>query len=228
MDWRLILLALIVAACTVWVVVWYVTQPAGSSSVVSITSTIKDGKTQFDSPANLPRSFNQDPGAAFSYACWVKLNNFTYRYGEPKCIFNKGPADLSSMCPALFLDATTNAFIVKLDTYGGTEVVPVSNIPAQKWVHVAIAVAQDSMDIYINGTLYLHNSLVQLPKQNSDTVRTGIAGGFDGQIAALQYYPYLLDPSSVKSIMASTPQADPNSVGTLPPYFDTSFWVNHY
>ena len=227
MDSRLILLTLIVAACTMWLVVSYIRQPKTTSTVVSITSTVKDGKTQFDSSADLPRSFNQDPGAAFSYACWVKLNSFTYRYGEPKCIFNKGPADLTSMCPALFVDETTNALIVKLDTFGGTEVVPVSNIPAQKWVHVGIAVAQDSMDIYINGTLYLHHSLVHLPKQNSDTVHTGIAGGFDGQLAALQYYPYLLDPASVKSIMASTPQADPNSVGTLPPYFDTSFWVNH-
>jgi hypothetical protein len=226
MDWRIIVLALVVAAGTVFAIVQWVRSPP-TSSVITITDKIKDGKTQYDSNITIPRSFNQDPGAAFSYACWVKVNTFNYRYGEAKAIFNKGPADLSSMCPALFLDSTSNSLIVKLDTFGSTEVIPIGNIPAQKWIHVAIAVSQDAMDIYINGTLYLHHTLVNLPKQNSDTVHTGIAGGFDGQLASLRYYPYLLEPSSIASIMASTPQADPATSGTLPPYFGTSFWVNH-
>jgi hypothetical protein len=227
MDTRLVLLAIIVAVCTMLAVFWWASRPANAHSGVGITSTIKDGRTQFDSNLDLPRSKDETRGITFSYACWIKVNDFSYRYGEPKVVFTKGPTDLTMMCPALLLDPNTNSLIVKIDTFGGTEILPIGNIPAKKWIHFAVAIAQDSVDIYVNGTLYLHHTLVNMPKQNAETVHTSIAGGFDGQIAGLTYYGYLLDPSSIKSIMGQTPQTDPTVDAPLPPYFGTDFWVRH-
>jgi hypothetical protein len=109
-----------------------------------IQSTILDGKSNIDSNVALPQSLNQDQGITFSYSCWIRIDDFTYRPGVQKVIFTKGPTDLSSSCPSLLIDGNSNTLLVKLDTFGATEVVPVSNIPAKKWLHVAIVVEQKS------------------------------------------------------------------------------------
>jgi hypothetical protein len=228
MDWAVILIAVVATLVTIYLVYRVVTNPPSlASNTLTILGPISDGKIATDSPIQIPKSFNQAQGMTFSYACWVMVNDFSYRYGAPKVIFTKGPIDLSSMCPALFLDATSNSLLVKIDTFGGTEVLPVGNIPAKKWVHVALGISQDSVDIYIDGNLYLHHTLTQIPKQNSETVHTSIAGGFDGSLAGLTYYNYLLDPSSIASIMSSPPTSAPTAAPSVPPYHDQSFWLSH-
>jgi hypothetical protein len=228
MDITTIAVAVVVAGAIVGIVMWYLkTYPTQGSTSTTIQSTIEDGKKTVTSKVHLPFSEGQKEGLAFSYTCWVKVDDFAYRYGEQKVIFNKGTENLSTMCPALLVDANTNSLIVKMDTFGGTEVIPISNIPAKKWIHVGLAVDQEAMNIYINGTLYLHHTLSQLPKQNNSAVSTGIGGGFDGKISGLQYYSYFMSPSDVKSAMASVPVADPSDIGSpLPPYFDISWWTS--
>jgi|LauGreSBDMM110SN_4_FD.fasta_scaffold65821_2 hypothetical protein len=191
-----------------------------------IQSTILDGKSNIDSNVALPQSLNQDQGITFSYSCWIRIDDFTYRPGVQKVIFTKGPTDLSSSCPSLLIDGNSNTLLVKLDTFGATEVVPVSNIPAKKWLHVAIVVEQKSVDVYINGVLHTHHSIVQIPRQNSGTVHTGINGGFEGKLANLIYYNYFLKPTDIPALMKNPPQADPSdSNAPLPPYFDISWWI---
>jgi hypothetical protein len=220
----------IVVAVVVIVVAFFYFKSQSNSPNITIQSSITDGKKQVNSNVALPNSVNQKEGMAFSYACWMKVDDFSYRYGKQKVVFTKGPEDLSSMCPALFVDANTNSLIVKLDTFGGVETIPIGNIPAKKWLHVVLAVDQDAIDIYINGKLYEHHTLMNIPKQNSDTVRTSVDGGFDGSIASLEYFNYLLKPADVASLAAQPPVPDmtvKDGVGTLPPYFDISWWTRH-
>lgn len=193
-----------------------------------LQNTAIDGKKQTDTAVALPQSYNQPQGIALSYTAWIKIDDFAYRYGEKKVIFTKGPSDLSSMCPALMIDGTNNSLLVKLDTFGAQEIIPISNIPAKKWLHLAIAINQEAVDVYVNGTLYTHHSLINLPKQNNSTVQIGVGGGFDGKVASLQYFNYFLTPSDVSSIMSTKPQIDVNDLGgPLPPYFDESWWTSH-
>lgn len=198
--------------------------PTGSSSVIQ--GAIQDGKTPIQSKHPMPRSRDQKEGLTFSYTCWVKVDDFSYRYGQPKVVFVKGSEDLKAACPALLVDGNTNAFLVKVDTFGVQETISIPNIPAKKWIHVAIAVDQDSVDVYINGLLHTHHSITQIPKQNNMPVHTSVSGGFDGKIANLEYFNYFMDPDAVRKAMASTPQPDPNDVaGPLPPYFDMTWWT---
>ena len=218
-------ISIVVAAAVVAFAYWYFST-ANTSSYTTIQSTIEDGKKSFESKQALPRSLDQKEGLAFSYTCWIKIDDFAYRYGQQKVVFTKGSPDLKTMCPALLVDGNTNSLLVKLDTFGGTETIPISNIPAKKWLHVAICVDQEAANIYINGTLYMHHSLTQIPKQNNSTVSTGVAGGFEGKLSNLQYYSYLLSPTEVKTAMASTPQPNPSDIGgPLPPYFDITWWT---
>jgi hypothetical protein len=217
----------LVAAVVLAVAYVYFSRTAAvPASSVAIQGVISDGKRAFSSTVALPPSLNQKEGLAFSYTAWVRVDDFAYKYGHPKVVFVKGAEDLSSACPAVMIDGTSNSFIIKLDTFGGQEVVPVGNIPAKKWLHLAITVDQDSVDVYVNGVLHTHHSLSQLPKQNRGAVHTGAGGGFEGKIAGLQYYSYLLTPAQVAASMGSPPQPDPNDVGApLPPYFDTTWWT---
>ena len=220
--------SIVVAVLVVVATYWYFSQPfTGSSSVIQ--GAIQDGKKPIESKHVMPRSKDQKEGLTFSYTCWLKIDDFSYRYGEPKVVFVKGSPDLKTACPALLVDANTNSLLVKMDTFGAQETISIPNIPAKKWMHVAIAVDQDSVDVYINGTLYTHHSIAQVPKQNNLPVHTSVAGGFDGKIANLEYYNYFMTTADVSKAMKSTPQPDPNDVGgPMPPYFDVSWWTGRH
>lgn len=197
-----------------------------SSTSNNLISSAIDGKRQFDSNLSIPVSVNQEEGLTFSYAAWLKVDDFSYRYGKEKVIFTKGPTDLSSMCPGVFLDANTNSLLVKVDTFGARETVVVSNLSAKKWFHLAIAVDQDSIDVYINGILYTHHSIPQLPRQNPGGVHVGVDGGFDGKISSLNYYNYFLKNTDVTSIMGNPPELDKNETSApQPPYYDITWWT---
>ena len=225
MDLTTIPISMVVAVAVVFAAYWYFSQPSTGSTGV-IQGPIQDGKKPIQSKHPISRSQNQPEGLTFSYTCWLKIDDFSYRYGSPKVVFVKGSPDLKTACPALLIDGNTNSLLVKMDTFGAQETISIPNIPAKKWMHVAIAVDQDSVDIYINGTLYTHHSIAQVPKQNNMPVSTSVGGGFDGKIANLEYYNYFMVASDVQKAMASTPQPDPNDVGgPMPPYFDISWWT---
>jgi hypothetical protein len=226
MDSSIIVVIFIAAAVGLYFWTVFRGTQASTTNNVTIQGTIEDGRKLTTSGVALPVSVNQKEGLTFSYTCWVLVDDFTYRYGEKKVVFVKGPEDLSSACPALLVDANTNAFLVELDTYGSRETIAIGNIPAKKWLHVAIAVDQDSVDIYINGIVHTHHTLTQLPRQNNDTVHTGIGGGFNGKIAGLQYYAYFMKPQDVLSSMKSTPTPGPgDATPAMPPYFDLTWWT---
>ena len=216
----------LVALAVIGVAYYLIKRNTAAGTVVVNPPT--NGTTEVNSNVALPRSVNQEKGLELAVATWVKVDNFAYRYGQPKVVFVKGSTDLSSMCPALLIDPETNSFLVKLDTFAGTEIVPIGNIPAKKWVHVAISVGQHAMDIYVNGKLYLHHTLINLPKQNDGTLHSGVGGGFEGQISSLQYFPYLLTPDQVSTLVSQAPKQAPTSqTDPVPPYFDSSFWTSH-
>jgi hypothetical protein len=219
-----IFVSIAVALLVVGGAYWYFSSRGVFSTATVIQASTEDGRKSYTSKKAIPRSTDQKEGLTFSYTCWVRIDDFAYRYGQPKVVFTKGSEDLKTMCPALLVDGNTNSLLVKVDTFGGTETIPIGNIPAKKWIHVAIAVDQDSIEVYINGNLYIHHSITQVPKQNNSTVSTGIAGGFDGKVSNLQYYEYLLTPENVRSSMANPPAGEKDNE-VLPPYFDASWWT---
>jgi hypothetical protein len=219
----------IVLTCFAFAVVYfgikyYFTTPNQDSSQV-LVSTVQDGKTE-SSGTGIKPSTNQK-GLEFSYVGWVFVDDFTYRYGEKKVIFTKGTPDLKIACPALVLDANTNSFLVYVDTYGTQEIVPVANITSKKWMHFAICVDQVSVDIYINGVLYTHHTMNQIPKQNESSLLISPGGGFQGKVGGLNYYPKLLNPSDVATLSVNPPKLGEETLGTLPPYFATRWWVKN-
>ena len=200
---------------------------ATTTSTQNLVSVIQDAKTESTYSGQIPVSQNQSKGLVFSYAGWLRIDDFTYRYGEPKIAFVKGTPDLKIACPALVIDPNSNSLLVYVDTYGTQEIVPISNIPAKKWLHVGICVDQYALNVYINGTLHTHHTLNQLPKQNNTNVLISPNGGFKGKIGQLQYYPKLLNSNDIYNLSLQTPQLDPSEkdIGVVPPYFAQSWWL---
>ena len=195
--------------------------PAMATDSIPITNTTLDGKKQVDTSISVPRSFDQADGLVFAYAGWVMINDFSYKQGTPRTIFVKGSPDVSTACPALVIDANSNTLLVRVDTFGATEIIPVSNVPAKKWLHFAIVAKQDAIDVYINGKLYEHHTITQMPRQNDETVHVATGGGFDGQLSLLSYYNYALTSTDIDNLMKTTPTS---TAPVLPPYFSNRWW----
>ncbi len=51
---------------------------ANSTSVTAL-STIRDGRKADTYKGSLPDSFNQPQGETFSYAAWIRVDDFSYR-----------------------------------------------------------------------------------------------------------------------------------------------------
>lgn len=219
-----IIIAILVAISIIVGVYLYFKFKGSTSDSNTIVGPAVDATKPVES-GSLPPSYNQDKGLTFSYTGWLLFEDFTYRLGTQKVIFVKGPEDLSSMCPGVFLDSNTNTILVKIDTFGSQETITVPNIPAKKWIHFALVVDQDSVDVYINGVLHTHYTLSQLPRQNPSPVRVGLEGGFKGKISNLNYYNYFLGPEQIKANMGSNPEENDQEKPAIPPYSGIDWWT---
>jgi hypothetical protein len=114
---------------------------------------------------------------------------------------------------------------VVVNTYGKQESVLISNLPAKKWIHFAIVVDQDAVDIYINGILRQHHSLSQLPKQNDSPITIGDSSGWEGVLSNLQYTPRSLSAGEVSALTGSVPTDDLHKTPPGPGYFDMTWYI---
>jgi len=188
---------------------------------------IQDGKTTSTiSASTLATNGSDVPSSNFAYSVWFYINDWNYRYGEPKVIFGrmggKSGSEGGSVpgvsgvdpCPAVVLGAVENNISVSLGCYpsadqqpttpGGNTVVhtcSVANVPIQKWVNLIISVYGRTMDLYIDGKLVRTCLLPGVASiNNNSNIYVTPAGGFDGWTSKLQYYPNSLNPQEAWNI----------------------------
>jgi len=205
------------------IIIWRVlSSQQKKSDAIDIFPGSISGKQLQTASVTIDRSFNQPQGATFSYTGWIVVNDFTFNYGKKRTIFAKGN------CPGLYLDTTSNSLLIAVNTYADTtETVLIDNIPANKWVHFAIIIDQDAMDVYINGIIRQHHSFSQLPKQNEDMVKVGgtADAGWDGVLSNLQYTPRSLSAGEVAALTTNVPKDDLHAIPSGPQYFDLTWYI---
>lgn len=156
----------------------------------------------------------------FTYSIWFYVEDWNYRYGEPKVVFGRmgsvspvgeGPIDgLSGLdpCPAVVLGAVENNLIISLGCYPGADQAPdhpsgksivhncnITNVPIQKWVNLLVSVYGRTMDVYLDGKLVKTCILPGVAKINKDApVYVTPKGGFSGWTSKFQYWPHATDP----------------------------------
>lgn len=191
----------------------------------TILQTTQDGKT-----ASTISASSLETGTTgtsnFAYSVWFYVNDWNYRYGEPKVIFGRMGApsvqDAGALdgiggidpCPAVVLGATENNLAVSLGCFPGAEQEPtvpggktvihtctVANVPIQRWTNLAISVYGRTMDMYINGKLVRTCILPGVASVNPNAdIHVTPAGGFDGWTARLQYFASPLNPQDAWNI----------------------------
>ena len=229
--WVTTVVSLVLVAVALYFVIRFAAEKGGVMQPTSVTivGPITDGRNPSPYTGDIPRSNNEKEGLVFSYSAWVLVEDWMFRQGNLRCIFNKGSADLSSQCPGVYLDPTSNTMLIKVDTYGDTETFDVPNLPARKWVHLAIVVDQVSINVYIDGILRKHHSLRKLPRQNNGQVHVAAQGGWAGQIGSLTYHRYALTEGEIATLVATAPYEDSTkSKIPLPPYFDTTWYIGRF
>lgn len=209
------ILGIVIVGLIVVYMVWYPRASGTNSFVILEDSTPGDVVRSFTTM--LPRSYNQPEGMTYSYSAWILVKDFTKGFGTRRRIFSKEDS------PALYLDSTSNSFLVAVDTYGTTETILIPNIPAMKWVQYAMIVDQHSVDIYINGILRKHHTLAQLPQLNDAALSIG--SQWDGVLSRLTYYPRALDFKEIKEIMKEDVPSDLQRDAAPPTYFDISWYI---
>ena len=205
--------------------------PSGISPVkmnVTLIDPLHEGRDYMKIDTILPRSQNEEDGIEFTYAAWVLVND--YDDGKKPIVFVKGNSDLSMQSPSVTMRGGRNEIHIVQDTYEQTKPgnIVVRNLPAGKMIHLAVAINQRSMDVYINGTLYQHQTLAALPMQNDGAVYVADNGGWKGLIGSFIYYNYALTPQEVRSLANTKPKRDPNDIPPYAPYLDTSWWIKKY
>lgn len=190
----------------------------GASDTVLIIPDLQDGMFSTSRAGTaLAPSFNQPKGRVYSYTGWLIVKDFTQGYGTRRKLFSKGDA------PGLYLDATSNSLIVSVKTYGTTETILIPNLPAMKWIHFGLVVDQQSVDIYINGTLKQHHTLTQLPDLTEDPITTG--PGWSGYIGRLAYTSKALSYAQISAEANQLPPKLPEEAVGKTGYFDITWYI---
>jgi hypothetical protein len=212
---------------------------------------------------NLPLSDNQLTGIEFSYSTFLYISDDTDDGTEGwKTVFYKGyESGPFPLCgPGVFVssssDNTGPVLRVVMNTYQKWyNTVDVKQIPLNKWIHLAVVLRNNSLEVYINGNLANKLSFNgTLPYQNyqplilSSTATTGagfkttdaslvkygipvgdqfiVRGKFSGYISNLTYYSYAISYSEIQKALAIGPSSKfDQSAMDKPPYLIDSWWT---
>lgn len=169
----------------------------------------------------ISRSVNATEGIEFTWSVWIFIDDLTYNTGKYRCVFYKGndfaqnqdtstdqPQGLNfpNNAPGVYLTPHANNLVVIMNTFNViNEEIIVDDIPLNKWVNIIIRCQNNTLDIYINGSIIKSHSLHGVPKQNYGDVYVAPNGGFSGYISNLWYYDYALGTSEISKLSSKGP-----------------------
>ena len=175
------------------------------------------------------RSNNQDTGMEFTWNVWLKVDGVGANDTRDH-IFSKGgngraatsgdwKGTMNANAPGLYLNASSNELIFKMDEYVAQETVSIPNIPMKRWFNVSIRLENKILDIYINGTVAKRIVFDSVPKQNYDDIFVCYNGGFQGSLSNLRYYDRALNVFQINNIVMAGPSLksadDPDNPSTF-------------
>ena len=149
----------------------------------------------------------QNNASNYAYSVWFYIDDWSYRYGEPKIVLGRLDSDLNPS-PSITLGAIENNLQIETTVYpssqsstGTKNTCNVANVPIQKWVNVIVSLYGRTMDVYIDGKLVRTCVLPGVAKiANNAPVYVTPLGGFSGYTANIHYYADALNPQEAYNI----------------------------
>ena len=174
----------------------------------SVTSLVDAKTKQTIYPQKLANSTGSNN---YTYSIWIYVDDWNYRYGEPKVIFGRTDSNElsdSNPSPSVLLGSINNNLSILTTTYptkdSSTPSIhncEVKNIPLQKWTHVLVSLYGRSLDVYLDGKLVRTCVLPGVPKVNARApVEVTPNGGFDGYTAKFMYFDGPTNPQEAWNI----------------------------
>lgn len=176
----------------------------------------------------ITRSVNATEGIEFTWSVWIYIDDLTYNSGKYRCVFYKGndfaknpDAEVQGLnfpnnAPGLYIAPNTNSLVVLMNTFNViNEEIHIDNIPINNWVNVIIRCQNDTLDVYINGTIIKSHQLHGVPRQNYGDVYVAPNGGFSGYISNLWYYNYALGTTEISKLTSKGPDTTMKESGNL-------------
>ena len=154
-----------------------------------------------------PEDLEQANAANYAYSAWFYVDDWSYRYGEPKIVLGRLDSDLNPS-PSIVLGAIENNLKIETTVYpnaesstASTHTCNVANVPIQKWVNAIVSLYGRTLDVYIDGKLVRTCVLPGVAKiaSNSPVYVTPL-GGFSGYTANIQYFGDALNPQQAYNI----------------------------
>jgi hypothetical protein len=169
----------------------------------------------------IARSVNASQGIEFTWSVWMFIDDLTYNSGRYRCVFYKGNdyaknpkasdqeaqgLNFPNNAPGLYIAPNTNDLVIMMNTFNViNEEITINDIPINKWVNVIIRCQNNTLDVYINGTIVKSHNLHGVPKQNYGDVYVAPNGGFSGYISNLWYYNYALGTIEISNLANKGP-----------------------
>ena len=166
--------------------------------------------------------FQKNCEAGMSYLFWCKIENWEYKYGKLKPILTKGAktqrgANIEMLqsnksTPGIFLgnnsmnetssdpnkiseEPTMFFTFNSLTEYN--DIYELTNIPLNKWFHVAVSIHPRDAEIYMDGVLLKTIHFERDLDFNKRMLNIGELGGFDGYISKLAALPNAISATEV-------------------------------
>jgi hypothetical protein len=169
-----------------------------------------------DSSGSIPitRSTNASEGIEFTWSVWIYIDDLTYNSGKYRCVFYKGNdfsndpdgesqgLNFPNNAPGLYISPNSNSLVVMMNTFNViNEEIKIDDIPLNKWVNVIIRCQNNTLDIYVNGSVVKSHKLHGVPKQNYGDVYVAPNGGFSGYISNLWYFNHALSSVEISNLI---------------------------
>jgi hypothetical protein len=148
----------------------------------------------------------------YTYSTWFYVNDWNYRFGEPKIILGRLDKD-NNPSPSITLGAMENNVNVAVACYpnkasaeAGKEApiihqCNVTNIPLQKWVNLIVSLYGRTLDLYLDGKLVRTCVLPGVAKVSPETnILVTPNGGFNGWTTNFQYWSAASNPQEAYNI----------------------------
>jgi hypothetical protein len=198
-----IVLIVILVIVIIYVIMWFFAKST------QLTRMSNGNVQQIILASTLSNSKNSNN---YTYSTWFYINDWNYRFGEPKIILGRLDKD-NNPGPSITLDAMENNLNVAVACYpvsNSASASPqihqcnVSNIPLQKWVNLIVSLYGRTLDLYLDGKLVRTCVLPGVAKVNPDTnILVTPAGGFNGWTTNFQYWPFASNPQEAYNIYKS-------------------------
>jgi hypothetical protein len=175
----------------------------------TLTNMMSGRDMQVVEASTLPNNNNT---SNYTYSTWFYVDDWNYRFGEPKVLLERRDAD-GSPSPSIVFSPMENDITISVTCYpqsnstgavGNNGVVhkcSIRNFPLQSWVNLLISMYGRTLDVYVDGKLVRTCVLPGVAKiNNKSNIIVTPQGGFSGYTANFQYWDVASNPQQAFDI----------------------------